>query len=133
MGRYTDGARALRSTLNALSSTLSDEQALEYAIIYEPLRGDGVAIQAGERRRFNGELYKANQTIWDRPEYNPLAAPQYWTKITQSDGVEDWVQPLGSHDAYSIGDVRAHAGKIWRSIVNGNVWEPGIYGWEEVK
>ena len=39
----------------------------------------------------------------------------------------------GARALRSTLNVRAHAGKIWRSIVNGNVWEPGIYGWEEVK
>ena len=28
--------------------------------------------------------------------------------------------------------VYEHNDKIWVSIVDNNVWEPGVYGWEEV-
>jgi len=30
------------------------------------------------------------------------------------------------------GDKVRHNGKIWVSIADYNVWEPGVYGWEEV-
>lgn len=45
-----------------------------------------------------------------------------------------WVQPTGAHDAYALDDEVTHAGKVWRSTVNGNVWEPGVVGgvWVEV-
>lgn len=44
----------------------------------------------------------------------------------------DWVQPTGAHDAYGQDDRVSHAGKMWVSNVNGNVWEPGVYGWTAV-
>jgi hypothetical protein len=39
---------------------------------------------------------------------------------------------VGSMDAYPIGSKVTHNSKTWESIVNNNVWEPGIYGWNEV-
>src|SRR5699024_3029343 len=44
---------------------------------------------------------------------------------------EEWVQPVGAHDAYLAGDVVSHGGKLWASTVNYNVWEPGVSGWRE--
>ncbi|MGI6151600.1 MAG: chitinase, partial [Christensenellales bacterium] len=44
----------------------------------------------------------------------------------------EWVQPSGSHDAYEKGAKVTHNGKRWTSSADGNVWEPGVYGWEEV-
>lgn len=125
--------------LNAIALALPDDLAVQHVDIYPELLGNNEAVMAGQRRRFNNELYKANVTLWDRADQWPDAQPTLWTKITQSGGIEDWVQPTGAHDAYYFGDVRAHKGKVWRSTVendtNGNprnVWEPGVYGWEEV-
>ena len=36
---------------------------------------------------------------------------------------------MGAHDAYGAGDKVSHNGKHWTSGINGNVWEPGVYGW----
>lgn len=30
-----------------------------------------------------------------------------------------------------LGDKVTHNGKTWTSIVDNNVWEPGVYGWAE--
>ena len=52
-----------------------------------------------------------------------------------SDPAEEWPAwspPLGAHDAYSAGDKVSHNGKHWTSAMDGNVWEPGTYGWDEI-
>jgi hypothetical protein len=49
--------------------------------------------------------------------------------FTGGDGIPDWVQPLGATDAYAAGAQVRHNGTIWTSTVDGNVWEPGVYGW----
>jgi hypothetical protein len=41
-----------------------------------------------------------------------------------------WTQPLGASDAYEQGDRVSHLGRVWVSVCGGNVWEPGVYGWE---
>lgn len=42
-----------------------------------------------------------------------------------------WRQPLGGHDAYPHDWIVEHNGKLWRSLVSANVWEPGASGWRE--
>ena len=48
------------------------------------------------------------------------------------EGYSAWVQPVGSQDAYNIGDRVSHNGVNWESTVASNVWEPGVYGWIEI-
>ena len=44
---------------------------------------------------------------------------------------DPWVQPLGQHDAYRLGETATHAGKSWTASTDWNVWEPGVAGWRE--
>lgn len=63
------------------------------------------------------------------------------TETEPSEGEEEvveeypeYVQPLGSHDAYKIGDKVTFNGKRYVSLIDGNNWSPSVYpqGWEEV-
>lgn len=54
-----------------------------------------------------------------------------WGEKVGEGEIPGWVQPTGAHDAYPINAVVSHNGGVWRSIVDANVWEPGVYGWEE--
>lgn len=47
--------------------------------------------------------------------------------------VAEVAQPIGAHDAYSAGAKVSHSEKKWTSDLDNNVWEPGVYGWTEVK
>lgn len=44
---------------------------------------------------------------------------------------DPWRQPTGSHDAYPLDWIVTHSDKTWRSLLAGNVWEPGVSGWAE--
>lgn len=63
------------------------------------------------------------------------------TETEPSEGEEEvveeypeYVQPLGSHDAYKIGDKVTFNGKRYVSLIDGNNWTPLVYpqGWKEV-
>ena len=51
------------------------------------------------------------------------------------DGIPVWSQPTGAQDAYKMGD-KVHYpdadGPVYESTADDNVWEPGVYGWEQV-
>lgn len=51
--------------------------------------------------------------------------------VTGAGTIPEWVQPTGATDAYNKGNRVKHAGKVWASLVDANVWEPGVYGWTE--
>jgi len=40
-----------------------------------------------------------------------------------------WVQPTGAADAYAKDAVVSHSGQAWRSMIDANVWAPGVSGW----
>lgn len=95
-----------------------------------------VAYTEGQIRRdpLDGNLYRVNkgQGHTSQEGWNPSLTPALWSKIGDP-GEEwpEWSQPLGAHDAYNTGDKVAHNGKHWTSDLDGNVWEPGVYGWTE--
>lgn len=44
---------------------------------------------------------------------------------------EPWRLPAGAHDSYPIDWLVTHNAKTWRSLITGNVYEPGVSGWRE--
>ena len=48
---------------------------------------------------------------------------------------EEFKQPTGAHDAYMNGDMVVYNGKIYKSIIDNNVWSPDTYpnGWEVIE
>ncbi len=88
------------------------------------------------RVRYREMLYKCLTTHSIDPrqsDWNPADAPTLWARI--SDPAEEWpgwVQPTDATNAYPIGSKVTHNGRRWISVADANVWEPGIYGWEEV-
>lgn len=69
-----------------------------------------------------------SQDTWTPPD-----APSLFAKvlIPDSSTIPEWEQPE-STNPYSKGDKVTHNGKTWQSTTDNNVWEPGVYGWEEV-
>ena len=47
-------------------------------------------------------------------------------------GYPIWTQPYGASDAYQKDDIVQHNGKLWISLIENNVWEPGAVGTESL-
>lgn len=45
---------------------------------------------------------------------------------------DEWRQPTAAHDAYPKDWEVASGGRAWVSLIDGNVWEPGVTGWREI-
>ena len=108
---------------NTLSS-MGDKDALETAVLF-PHFGDNIGKQAsvGERYYYNNKLYKVLTPHIISTQWTPDVAPSLWVEVSIEECPE-WVQPVGSTDAYNIGAKVSHNGKHWQSLVDGNVWEP---------
>lgn len=80
-----------------------------------------------------GNLYRSIHDVNDAGQNTkPSETPSMWTPLGKpGEEFPDWVQPLGAHDAYAQGAKVSHNGKKWVSAVANNVWEPGVYGWDE--
>ena len=131
MGRYLEAAKVIRAAMDAAAAALTDDEALKAAALY-PAWSAQDTYDAGERVRFDGALYKCLQPHAAQPDWTPTAAPSLWAKVLTSDTGEPlpWEQPE-STNPYMKGDKVTHGGKTWVSAIDNNVWEPGVYGWEE--
>lgn len=124
-------ARLLRQLIESLAETLDDSAALTGPELF-PFWRSSVDYAVGTRVRYNGTLYRVLQAHSSQESWTPEAAPSLFARvlIPDPDTVPDWVQP-DSTNAYSKGDRVRHNGKTWTSDIDGNVWEPGQYGWTE--
>lgn len=81
----------------------------------------------------DGSLVPVNRWYIDRFGIVRTGAP------TPNDTPPDWVQPAGAQDAYPAQDVFGgptvvvHNGSEWENTHgDGNVWEPGVFGWVQL-
>ena len=115
----------------AEAGSIDDVTAAEHADFFSPWAYP-VGYTKGNIRRYNGALYRCLSDHNSQADWTPDAAPSLWVGV--SDPAEEWPkwsQPVGAHDAYSAGAKVSHNGKHWISTTDGNVWEPGVYGWTE--
>ena len=121
-------ANKIRKDINVLTTSLTDEQGLALASLFEPWALKAYAT--GDRVRHMGKLYKCVQAHTSQSDWAPDLTPALWVAVSV-DEYPQWVQPAGAHDAYAIGDKVTHNGKKYTNKINSNVWGPGVYGWEE--
>lgn len=129
--RQREDAAAIAFVVLAESGQIDDITASEQSMLFAEWV-PGVACAVGQLRRHNGTLYRCVQAHTSQTGWEPDAAASLW--VATSDPAEQWPawsQPVGAHDAYAAGAQVTHNDKHWISVVDGNVWEPGTYGWNE--
>lgn len=133
MASIMQQAQQIRAEIDSLTSAMTDEQALESSALFL-LWEVGKSYQTDERLKYHDNLYKVLQPHTSQADWTPDTAVSLYVKITDP-SIEwpAWVQPLGAHDAYPKGAKVSHNGKHWVSSIDNNVWEPGVYGWEEAE
>ena len=129
-------ARELRKILEKAmteAQSLTDAEAITATCLHPKWNGDGVQYTAGQRVQDDGILYTVLQAHTSQPDWKPTAAPSLFAKVLIPDPtvIPEWEQPE-STNPYAKGDKVKHNGKTWVSDIDGNVWEPGVYGWTEV-
>lgn len=112
-------------------------------------RGQTIAEYEGYTAFYRTEIYtgKIYGVTMYRPEklpevqadWTPDNAPSLWAKVLagqEGTGIGEWEQP-DSTNPYMTGDQVTHNGKTWESLVDNNVWEPGVQGtealWQQVE
>lgn len=133
-------ARELRAIIEkAMTETasLTEAEAISATCLYPKWNGNGVAYVKGQRVQDGGVLYTVLQNHTSQAGWKPTAAPSLFAKVLIPDPsvVPEWEQP-DSTNPYMKGDKVKHNGKTWVSLVDNNVWEPGVTGtaalWQEV-
>lgn len=128
---YTENAQKLKNSLNLAVSYLDDSQAESVTDLFS-LWETGIAYVVGDRRRYDELLYRCVQAHTSQADWTPPQVPALWVR-TSTEEWPEWIQPTGAHDAYNIGDKVSHNSKHWINTINANVYEPGVYGWNEVE
>ncbi len=126
-------AMAYRAAIDLAAQSLDDTKAVEAQCLY-PDFAVGVPYTAGDRVVYDGKLYKVLQAHTSQTDWTPPAAPSLFAEVLPGQGgtgIGEWRQP-DSTNPYKKGDKVTHNGKTWKSTVDDNVWEPGVYGWTEV-
>ena len=122
----------LRGLIEKASASLDDGTALTALELFAHWEV-GHEYAVGDRVQYESKLYKCLQGHTSQADWTPSTAVSLWVEVADpSIEYPEWVQPQGAHDAYMTGDKVSHNEKHWISEVDNNVWEPSVYGWEEV-
>ena len=121
-----------RRIIEQAAVTLTDEQALAAPMLFPRWQQD-TAYTTGDRLYYGGTLYKVLQDHISQSSWAPDTAVSLYATvlIPNPEIIPDWVQP-DSTNAYSTGDKVRHINKVWQSLVDNNVWEPGAVGTENL-
>lgn len=133
-------AKQINRALQMLAQSLNlpDENAMEIADLYAEyevgkLYPVGYMFKYGVNADGETQLYTVLQEHTSQAEWKPNEAPSLYKAVGFTDeGVSIWTQPLGQTDAYMKGDKVEHNEKIWVSLIDYNVWQPGAVGTESL-
>ena len=127
-------AYQLRALIEKASISLSDEDALQGIELF-PSWTINTEYNVKDRVRYNGVLYRCEQSHTSQEGWQPTQTPALWTEVAEPGTIPVWRQPTGAQDAYMIGDKVHYPDEyspIYVSTVDYNTWAPNVYGWEEV-
>ena len=116
-------------SLKTMREGATDEQALDAPNVYAEWKTD-TEYAVDDRVLYADILYKCLTAHTSQDTWTPDYSPSLWARVHLD--IQPWVQPTGATDAYMIGDKVTHLGKTWVSIIDNNIWEPSVYGWDEV-
>ena len=112
-----------------------DAEALEVKMLYKQWdKQIGKPLEVGEYIQYQDVLYKVLQAHTVQEAWTPTNAPSLFAKVLidpTGETILDWEQP-DSTNPYMKGDKVIHNGKTYVCTIDNNVWEPGVYGWEEI-
>lgn len=130
-------AEQFRKALQMFATSLTDEQAMEVATVFDPWEisktySVGDFVLYGVNAVGDPQLYKVAQAHTSQADWTPEATPALYVAIgLDASGYPVWSQPTGAHDAYNTGDIVNYNGTLYQSLIDGNVYSPEAYpaGW----
>ena len=126
-------ARLLRRYIEQLAVNLPDTDAIEAVELF-PKWSESEEYTTGDRVRYGELLYKCLLDHTAQASWTPDTATSLWVRVDNpAEEFPEWIQPVGSADAYALGAKVSHNDKHWISTYDNNTWEPGVFGWDEVE
>lgn len=99
---------------------------------------DYTNVPIGTPYKYADQVYKLWQAhdATNQPDWTPDKAVSLWDICHTTDPAKakPYVTPQGTRGMYQTGDVCTEGGKLYRSTMENNVWEPSAYpqGWKEI-
>lgn len=124
----TAAVDARLNQMDAALAVIPDEDAADAMTLFRKWE-PGLNLVMGQRLQHGGKLYRVEQPHTSQAGWEPDKTPALFTEVAKPGEIPEWKQPTGAQDAYKKGDQVRHSGKVWESDIDGNVWEPGVYGW----
>ena len=125
----------VRLAVKEARTITDDAKALEFKSLYkEWYKQIGNTLAVNEYVQYDNKLYKVLQVHTAQEAWTPADAPSLFAEVLvdpNGENILQWQQP-DSTNAYMTGDKVNHNGKTYVSVCDNNVWEPGVYGWEEI-
>ena len=128
-------ALKLRQMIVKAVLSLSDDDAYAVPELFPRWKTD-TAYALDDRISYNDKLYKCVQAHTSQSDWAPDITPAMWTEVPEPGTIPVWRQPTGSQDAYMEGDMVYYPdyfGDIWESVMDYNVFEPGVTGWNKIE
>ena len=125
-------ASSYREIIEAAMQSVEDNVAVPAVTLFPEWEAD-TEYAEGVRVKYNDVLYRCLASHISQADWTPDVAVSLFAKVLIPDETKiyPWEQPE-STNPYKKGDKVAHNGKTWISTMDGNVWEPGYYGWKEI-
>ena len=101
-----------------------------------PEWNEGWTGDRGALVREGDELFRAIHPVQDASQNTrPSENPGMWLRVSVAEnGFSVWIPIIpGVNEPHNRGDRVMHNGILWESTIYGNVWEPGVFGWNEVR
>ena len=95
-------------------------------------------VPIGTPYKYGDQVYKLWQAhdATNQPDWTPDKAVSLWDicHTTDPTKAKPYVAPQGTRGMYQIDDVCTEGGKLYRSTMENNVWEPSAYpqGWKTI-
>lgn len=140
MDRRLQKAEQFRKAVQFFAQSLSDDAAMEIATVF-PAYEVGKAYKANEMFVYglndvgDPQLFRVIQAHTSQSDWKPDETASLYSAIgLNASGYPLYSQPTGAHDAYNKGDIVDYNGKLYESVVDGNVYSPEQYpaGWKEL-
>ena len=132
MADYIERARRLRPMIVKAAKSLDDTDAVDAVELFERWHPE-MDLIVDQRVSYVGRLYRVVQAHRSQDGWEPDRTPALFTEVARPGEIPVWKQPTGAQDAYNKGDMVHYPYKddpVYVSIVDANVWQPGVYGWE---
>lgn len=134
MSKWMDMAKRIKPVMEQAAQSLADAEASKAPEMFPSMIYDGSLITAGTRIRWGEGLKRAAVDLWAYESNDPDHAPTLWEDVTYKDGYRIIPETITATLAFSLGELGWWKDVLYRSLRDGNVYNPDVTPewWERI-